>query len=267
MGLIGAFIAAIAYGVATIAQAIGVQRASAATGGVLRKARAGWLFGLGLVFDGLGYLASFAALRELPLFLVESATASSVAVTAVLAVVILKQRLRPREIVALGVVVAGLVMLSQSAESGPALKVPEWVGWALLLACLGFGLLLLVGRTARMLSLVSGLAFAVVGLASRLVEIPQHEVWRMIADPMAWALILGGIIAVVAYGMALDSGSATSVAAITFSVETIVPSAIGLMFLGDSIRPGMGLVAAIGFLATLAGCLTLASRAEVSVEK
>ena len=89
----------------------------------------------------------------------------------------------------------------------------------------------------------------------------------MIADPMAWALILGGIIAVVAYGMALDSGSATSVAAITFSVETIVPSAIGLMFLGDNIRPGMGLVAAIGFLATLAGCLTLASRAEVSVEK
>ena len=71
----------------------------------------------------------------------------------------------------------------------------------------------------------------------------------------------------VAYGMALDSGSATSVAATTFSVETIVPSAIGLIFLGDSIRPGMGLVAAIDFLATLAGCLTLASRAEVSVEE
>lgn len=83
-------------------------------------------------------------------------------------------------------------MLSLSAESGPALKVPGWVGWALLLACLGFGMLLLVGRTSRVLSLVSGLAFAVVGLASRLVDIPQHEVWGMIADPMAWALILGG---------------------------------------------------------------------------
>lgn len=270
MGLLGAFIAAIAYGAGTIAQAIGVQRATAATGGVWRKALAGWLFGLGLAFDGLGYVASFAALRDLPLFLVESATASSVAVTAVLAVVFLKQKLCRSEVIALGVVVAGLVMLASSAEPGPAPHVPGRVGWVLLVAAVACATAILVGRmlprfTSVAFALISGLGFAIVGLASRLLAIPAHDVWRVLREPMAWALILGGVIAMVAYGMALDSGSATMVAAVSFSAETIVPSAIGLLFLGDHIRPGLDVLAAVGFAATLGGCLALASRAEVTI--
>lgn len=234
MGLFGAFIAAIAYGIATIAQAIGVQRASAVDGGVVRKALAGWAFGLGLMFDGVGYIASFAALRELPLFLVESATASSVAVTAVLAVVILKQKLRRAEIVALIVVVAGLVLLSLSAEPGPPLKVAGWLGWVVLLCAIGCALALPLGRSSVGLAFVAGLGFAVVGLASRLLEIPAHHVWKVVEDPMAWGLVAGGMVAVVGYAMALDRGSATAVAAVTFSTETIIPSAIGLVFLGTS---------------------------------
>lgn len=166
MGLFGAFIAAIAYGIATIAQAIGVQRASAVDGGVVRKALAGWAFGLGLMFDGVGCIASFAALRELPLFLVESATASSVAVTAVLA--------------------------------------------------------LPLGRSSVGLAFVAGLGFAVVGLASRLLEIPARHVWKVVEDPMAWGLVAGGMVAVVGYAMALDRGSTTAIAAVTFSTETII---------------------------------------------
>ena len=265
MGLFGAFIAAIAYGAGTIAQAIGVRRAAAATGGIIHKALASWLFALGLVFDGLGYIASFAALRDLPLFLVESATASSVAVTAVLAVIILKQRLRRTEAIALGVVVAGLIMLSVSAEPGPAPHVPGWVGWALLFASIACGIIIPLSKSSVVFAVISGLGFAIVGLASRLLEIPAHDVWRVLEEPMAWSLIIGGIIAVVAYGMALDSGSATTVAAVSFSAETIVPSAIGLAFLGDHIRPGLGVVAALGFVATLGGCLALSSRAEVEV--
>ncbi|UBI07354.1 EamA family transporter [Corynebacterium falsenii] len=272
MGLFGAFIAAIAYGAGTIAQAIGVQRAAAATGGIVHKALAGWLFALGLVFDGLGYIASFAALRDLPLFLVESATASSVAVTAVLAVIILKQKLRRTEVIALGVVVAGLIMLSVSAEPGPAPHVPGWVGRALLFASIACGIIIPLSKSSVVFAVISvvfavisGLGFAIVGLASRLLEIPAHDVWRVLEEPMAWSLIIGGIIAVVAYGMALDSGSATTVAAVSFSAETIVPSAIGLAFLGDYIRPGLGVVAALGFVATLGGCLALSSRAEVEV--
>ncbi len=266
MGLFGAFIAAVAYGAGTIAQAIGVQRATATTGGWLRKALAGWAFGLGLVFDGIGYIASFAALRDLPLFLVESATASSVAVTALLGVVILRQKLQRFEIAALLAVLAGLIMLSFSAEPGPAPHVPSWVGWLLLGAALLCGVFLVLSKASHVYAVVSGLGFAVVGLASRLLEIPVHHVFRVIEQPMAWALILGGVIAVVAYGMALDRGNATSVAALSFATETIVPSLIGLTLLHDHIRSGLSLIAVLGFVATLAGCLALSSRAEVEVQ-
>lgn len=265
MGLFGALLASVAYGAGTIAQAVGVQRAQAARGSWLKKAAAGWLFAVGLGFDGLGYVASFAALRDLPLFLVESTIASSVAVTAVLSVVLLKQTLRRAEVAALGAIVGGLVMLSLSAEPGAAKGVPTWVGLLLLGAVALCGLALVAAKRPVVLAFVSGCGFSVVGLASRLLEIPAHDAWRALEQPMAWALLAGGLVAVVGYGLALDRGSATTVAAVSFSVETILPSVVGLVFLGDHIRPGMTWVAAAGFAVTLLGCLVLASRAEVAV--
>ena len=88
---IGAVCAAIAYGGATILQAIAVGRLAALPAGSSwgRRIRAGWLYGLGLVCDFLGFLMSALALHSLPLFLVESTVASSVAVTTVLAVIVL----------------------------------------------------------------------------------------------------------------------------------------------------------------------------------
>jgi hypothetical protein len=41
-------------------------------------------------------------------------------------------------------------------------------------------------------------------------------------------------------------------------VETVVPAAIGLAFLGDTTRPGYGPIAAVGFILIVAGTLTLA---------
>jgi len=108
LGLLGALLAALAYGAATVLQAVGVRRVAALPPGTaLRdRARTGWPYAVGLALDALGFLASVAALRTLPLFLVESAVASSVAVTAVLSVVVLGVRLRTAEVVALMVVVA-----------------------------------------------------------------------------------------------------------------------------------------------------------------
>ena len=262
MGLIGAFIAAIAYGAGTIAQALGVQRFNSATGPLLTRLAAGWLFAFGLLLDGLGYAASFTALRELPLFLVESAVASSVAVTAILAVIVLGQRLSLREIIALAFVVAGLVMLSLSAEPGSAPAVATWVGWLLLLSIIGIGIIIALSRNSIVLSLMAGFAFAVVGIASRLLVIPDN-LWALAADPTAWAIAIGGVIAVAAYGMALDKGTVTTVAAITFAVETVVPSIVGFMFLDAHVHPGMGIIAVAGFVATLGGCIALSAKAEV----
>jgi hypothetical protein len=146
-GLIGAAAAAIAYGAATVLQAIGVQRMAAVPTGAMLRSRvaAGRPYALGLILDVLGFLASVAALRTLPLFLVESAVASSVAVTAVLAVLVLDLRLRRAEITALVVIGVGLVMLAVSAEPGPAHHTGGAAGWVLLGTVALVALLLLIG--------------------------------------------------------------------------------------------------------------------------
>ena len=97
IGLLSAFAAALAYGAATILQAIGVRRLAAAEPHWRARARAGWPYAAGLGLDLVGFAVSVIALRTLPLFLVESAVASSVAVTAVLSVLVLGVRLTLRD--------------------------------------------------------------------------------------------------------------------------------------------------------------------------
>ena len=71
-----------------------------------------------------------------------------------------------------------------------------------------------------------------------------------------------GVLASVAYGYALSRGRVTTVAAITFSVETVVPAIIGLSWLGDHVRSHLQVVALLGFVLTLGGCVLLAGRSE-----
>jgi hypothetical protein len=55
------------------------------------------------------------------------------------------------------------------------------------------------------------------------------------------------------------------VAAVTFAVETIVPSGIGLAWLGDRVRPGGTWLALLAFVVTLVGCMRLAGRANPEI--
>lgn len=270
-GLLSAFAAAALYGGGTILQAVGVRRSAAATGEGLRaRVRAGRLYGVGLLLDGVGFLASLAALRTLPLFVVESAIASSVAITAALAVLFLGVRLSRPEVVALVAVGVGLVALAVSARAGTAAPLPGPASWMLLgsaalVAGLGaVGYRLGGGVGAVLLAVTAGLGFGGVGIAARVVAIPA-DLWRLVLDPVAWALVVFSAIAIPAYGLALQRGAVTTVAAVTFAVETVVPAAIGLLWLGDGVRAGEGPVAALGFVLTLGGSVALARHAAEEV--
>ena len=119
--LIGAFGAALLYGVGTVLQAVGLRRSARSTATTAwARALAAWPYLLGLALDGLGFLASVAALRSLPLFVVESAVASSVAVTAVLSRVFLAGRLERSALIALVMVGVGLLALAAGAVEGRA---------------------------------------------------------------------------------------------------------------------------------------------------
>lgn len=272
-GLLGALTAAVAYGAATILQAVGVRRLAGRTTrrSLTDTLRAGWPYAAGLGLDGLGFLASVAALRTLPLFLVESAIASSVAVTAVLSVIVLHVRLRRAEVVALGAVCAGLVALALGATEGEARPGDARTAAWLLAAAALVGLLLALGlldpvraRGSVVLSVAAGLGFGGVGVAARTLPIPSPW-WHVLDSPTVWVLrglILHAVLATVAYGFALARGRVTTVAAITFATETVVPAVIGLVWLGDGVRPGWAPLALAGFVLTLGGCIMLAGRAE-----
>jgi len=60
----------------------------------------------------------------------------------------------------------------------------------------------------------------------------------------------------------LQRGKVTIVAAVMFSVETIVPAVVGVAWLGDRARAGMVPVAVAGFVLTVGASLVLARFAE-----
>jgi drug/metabolite transporter (DMT)-like permease len=271
LGLLGAFAAAVCYGIGSVLQAVAAARTRSS--GALDPRLLGRLFRqgpylAGIALDGVGFLASVLALRTLPLFLVESAVASSIGVTAVLAARFLRVRLKRAEWVALAAVALGLVLLAASAQPDAGRAVSGRGGW-LLLAGVAATLLVAAGatrlpqgRAGALLAASAGLAFGGVGVAARTVQIPD-PVWRLISDPTAWALVGFGVLGMLFYSAALQRGSVTTATAITFAIETTVPTVIGLTLLDDRARPGFAAVAVIGFVVALAGCLALARHADL----
>lgn len=266
-GFVAALLAAGCYGVGSVWQAIGAQRASASTGvdpRLLLRLSAQLSYVGGLALDAVGFVATLFALRSLPLFLVQSAVAGSIGVTAVLAARTIGARLTRSDLVALGLLAAGLVLLAIGAKPGPASHVPSAAGWLLLAGVVIVGVAgVLAGRAqgprgAVTLAASAGFAFAGVGIAARTLVIP-HPRWHVFGQPALYAVAAYGVLALLLFATALQRGTVTQATAVVFAVETVVPSAIGLAFLGDATRPGAGLVAAIaGFIFTLAGTLRLA---------
>ena len=258
---------ALCYGAGSVLEQIGARReAPAATldPRLLRRLarRLPWLAGAGL--DVAGWLLSLAALRTLPLFAVQSAVAGSVGVTAVLSAVAFSVRPNRRQLGALLALGAGLVVLGlAAAPEGPGHL--EGVARALLAAgpaAVAVTAVPLV-RLARgesgaaRLGIVAGVAFSGLALAGHVLEIPSRPV-MLLADPLAWALVAYGLLGTLLFALALQRGSATSASAALFATETAVPALVGLLLLGDRVRPALGPLAAAGFVATVAGALVLA---------
>lgn len=268
LALVGAFGAAVLYGVGTVLQAEGLRRSARSHATTLwGRIEAGWLYGVGLALDGAGFLASLAALRSLPLFIVESAVASSVAVTAILAALFLGGKLDRPTVIALIVVGIGLVGLAAGAVEGPAKTLSGTAAWLVLILAvpvlaLGFvGFRLAGAQGVALLATVAGLGFGGAGVAARTLNLDNG--WKVLSDPVAWALVVYGVLALAAFGLALQRGSVTVVAAITFSIETVVPAAVGLIWLGDQVREGLVWLTVLGFVFTLGGSVRLARFAVI----
>jgi len=262
-----ALAAAVAFGIASLLQEAGARRAPAQGPVGLRllgrfARQPAFLVGTGL--DAAGFVLTFLALRRLPLFAVEAAVSSALAVTAVGSVVRGGRLSRGhRWAVAAVVVGLGLVGASAAPEPPPALS---GAGRLALLA--GVPALALAGMAAGrrrrlapgaaaapVLGGLAGLAFALFGVAGRVLPGSGLGV-DLLRQPLAWAAVAYVALGLLLYGAALQRGAVTAVAASTAAVETIVPAAVGL-FLGGGARAGLVPVAVVGFVVTTAATLLL----------
>jgi drug/metabolite transporter (DMT)-like permease len=266
-------IACLCYGVATVFQAMGARRVEGSEGvdpRLLMRVLGSLPFLLGTGMDAFGLIFNLFALRELPLFEVQGIVNTNLAVTAVFAGLLLNIRLTNRDKLAIAAVVGGLVLLGLAAG-------PEGHGsfsgagrWALL----GVSLLLAVAALVlgnvyksahpALLGTVAGFLFGVFGIAVRI--LPSIAPARLVTDPAAYAALIASITGFLFFTTALQRGSVNATAAALVVGETAVPAIIGLTLLGDSARPGYGVVGVFGFLLAVGGALALARFAEIPEE-
>ncbi len=270
LGLLAALVAAVSYGVASIMETITARRSKTSSRldpTLLLRLGLQPLFLAAMALDVVGFAAAAAALQRLPLFFVQSTVAASVGVTALIAVR-LGSHIGRQGLLALAALGAGLVLLALSAA--PESVQPTSTTWRAvllltLLPCIALGALCArrVGQWATAgLAFCSGLAFSVVALGARTLRIPPHR-WHVLADPALAAVVVGGILGTLLFAMALQRGAVTTMTALTFATDTVVPSVIGLVLLSDATRPGHRIAALAGFALAVGGAVATAFVAPV----
>jgi drug/metabolite transporter (DMT)-like permease len=275
--LIAAVVAALCYGVASIMQAIAVREASnrslaeAGAGGIdpglIPRMLHQWRFVLSVVIDLCGFLAQLVALRRLPLFTVQAMVAANLAVIAVLATVVIGVTLSLREWLAVIGVVAGVGLLGSSAGAEGAGHAGVGFKIALIAATGVIGLAgIVAARLLRdpartlVLGTVAGFGFGAVGCAARVLT--GFAPLALVRDPAAYAVAAAGIVSFACYATALEGGSVTVATSAVVLAETLPPAVIGVAFLGDTTRPGLTPVAAVGFALAVLSAVMLARFGE-----
>jgi drug/metabolite transporter (DMT)-like permease len=264
---VAAVVACVGYGAGSVLQSIGARRTTHSVGvsGFARIAvQLPYLLGLGL--DAFAFLANVVALQRLPLFLVQATLTASVGVTAVIAA-IRGTKLTWKDWLSLAVLGSGLVLLAISATSESAVRISSTAEWLILASSTLPALVGLVGvrlrgrSSAPILASAAGLAFTGVAVASRGIS-GEHPGWALLAEPLVWTIAIQGLIGTVFFALALQRGSVTSVTAVTFMVDMVIPSVIGLLLFGDSVGHGLGAYAVVGFALSIGGTISLIRFAE-----
>ena len=281
IGVAAAVLACISYGAASVLQAYGARRSAAAASGAsdgsnangtaaptLRSTISAALtptFIAGMVLDVLGFAGSIVSARLIPLFLSQTIISANLVVTAVLGVAVLGVRLSTRDWLAIGTVVASLLVLGLTAgergagTSGAALHWGVLAGAVLILAG-GLGLIRLLGnRAAVPAGLIAGVLYGVMAVAVRVVDgIDPLKVSVLLADPASWTIAIAGVGGFYLFTVALQLGSVNGAAAALVVGETVVPGVIGVVLLGDSAQRGLGWLVAVAFVGAVAGAVAVA---------
>ncbi len=284
-GIVIAVIGALAFAAAAVLQALGAEqvsqraaireerRRSAAAHPSLKSTALTMLtvpFLIGFVFDIIGFIATIASARLIPLFLSQTIISARLVATALLAMVVLKVVLTMRDWIAGAVVVASLILLAVSAGR-EGVEHTTWMHWAVLVAgpaMVVLGLIVmrrLKTHIATATGLIAGAVFGVMAVASRILDgIDPLDLTVLFTDPALYGLLLSGIGGFYLFTVALQTGSVNGAAAALVVGQTVLPGAVGIAFLGDVTRAGWGPVAIVAFVAAVGGGVVLASSGAVT---
>jgi drug/metabolite transporter (DMT)-like permease len=202
----------------------------------------------------------------LPLFAAQAIIAGNLAVTAVFAAWLMHLELAWREWLAVGGVILGVGLLGASAGPHAATGVSPQFKLALIVAVAGIAAAgIAASRLPQptrtpVLGAVAGLGYGVLAVAARV--LPGFSPHELIRDPAAYALAAAGIVSFMLYATALEGGSVTVATAAVVLAETTPPAVVGVMFLGDQTRPGLGGVAVLGFSLAIVCAVALARFGE-----
>ncbi|HEY7988587.1 MAG TPA: hypothetical protein VIE19_05155 [Lapillicoccus sp.] len=259
-------LSAVCSGTATILQA-GVARrlptVDRLDAGLLIRLlrRSAYLGALALLVVGL-LLATY-SLRTLPLYLVQAVRSSSLGVTALLSVLVLKQRLLWSELAAVLAVGIGIVALALTSGPQEAAEVGDAVRFAMLAAVAALGLVAVPAakqppgmRSGVVLGVIAGLSLAILVLGARILR--GFGPLTLLADPAAWAMGFAGLLGLLVSATAMQRASVVTVTAATVATEAVAAAILGLVVCGDRPMPGTEVWAVVGFVVALAGALGLA---------
>jgi drug/metabolite transporter (DMT)-like permease len=276
-------VAAVCYGIAAVMQATAVRAASRRAAGTVSGGPSSsfvgrvdlglvvrmlhqWRFVASLGLDLIGFLAQLVALRSLPLFAAQAMIASNLAVTAVFAAWLINLELAWREWLAVIGVIIGVAMLGSSAGAHAATGVSPEFKFALIVAVAGIALAGVASSRLRpplrtpALGAVAGLGYGVLAVAARV--LPGFAPQQLIRDPAAYALAAAGVVSFMLYATALEDGSVMVATAAVVLAETTAPAVVGVLFLGDHAREGLGGVAVLGFSLAVVCAVALARFGE-----
>jgi drug/metabolite transporter (DMT)-like permease len=263
LGLSAALFAAVVFGFAAVLQARAVRRVSGRESGrLLLQLLHEPLFLASIGLSLVGFCLHLVAVRTIPLYLAQAGIAGSLAVTALLAVVMIGERLSVGDWAAVAAITVGLAMLAvASGDIGdndpPAGFVAGLYVGIVVVLVLGLIVVRSHGRyVASALGVLAGLGFAGSGLAARVLPgLTPSELWD---SPATYALPISGALAYGLYSFALRRGSVTEATGPMIVLQTVTPAVVGLALLGDEVREGWAPVAVVGFVLTAAGAVALA---------
>ena len=271
VGLGCALGAALLYGAAAVGQAVASRRLPPAEDGFVRLTTAALRDRLMLVVIAsylVGAALHLAAIELTPLYLAQAGIAASLPVTALVAAVTIRERLNPFDwaaVLATGVGIALLAVGAGEAGSGDhegSFVFGLYVGLALVVA-LGLAAYRAAGPwSGATLGLLSGVAYSGTVLAARGLGTPDGTPRT---GALAVVLCVFGVLGFWLYSFALQRVAVTGATAPLILAQTVVPAAVGIALLGDTVPSGSWPLLTVALALAMGGAVWL-SGFEARVE-